>query len=151
MLERHINEGSSVDVRVLRSVAETLGMSRLAELLVIFEARIEWLEAALGALPADFGVLLHVLHQSRGSAASVGFNRLNKILAEVEQGLRLGAPNSGQLPSKIVARETDTPELGKPELGKPRGALGMAWQSSLETAAAYVPELNSYRPFGSKR
>jgi HPt (histidine-containing phosphotransfer) domain-containing protein len=147
MQYRHINEPDTIDGQLLCSVAVTLGVSRLAELLVVFEARIGSLAAALVALPGDRASVLATLHQSRGSAASLGFTKLQRVLADIE--LRLG-PKANSTAYGLPG--IDAPEIETPLLSYPAAAaVGVAWQASLTSATLHIPELRHHMPCGSKR
>lgn len=126
-----MSAGGFVDAAILRSVTGLLGAPRLAELLGVFEARIAWLGEALAALPDGHAAILASLHQSRGSAVSLGFTGLDRALAEIQQ--RLG------------------PEMARGDLDDLGEAMRRAWQACLAEAALHSPELRHHRPFGSNR
>lgn len=141
-----MSDVDGIDAEVLRSVAKALGAVRLAELLVIFEARIGWLSTAVAATPGDPSGLLATLHQSRGSAASLGFTRLDRALAGIEQWLKPAAAHDARFTARI-----DVPGRDVPRLSELVAALEGAWQASLAAAAKHVPGLRHQRPFGSNR
>lgn len=125
----------------------TLGISRLAELLDIFEARIELLSAALITLPCDQAGTLAVLHQSRGSAATLGFTGLEQVLADIERRLSPSVGNASCKSSGVRAPDTGAASLSHQAVN----ALGEAWKSSLTAAALHIPELRHHRPCGSRK
>ena len=135
-----------VDPHGLRSAIGALGAARLAELMVILEVRIEWISYALAATPGDRAALLASLHQSRGSAVSLGFSRLNRALADVEQRLNLETIQAaaGNWRSDAVGSE----EACLFGLGD---VVRAAWQVSLAVAVRHSPELGFHRPFASNR
>jgi len=141
-----MNEPDYVDARVLRAAAEAVGALRLAELLVIFEARIGWLSDALAGTSGDPAALLAALHKSRGSAASVGFTGLGRALAEIERRLDPDADHAAHVTSRL-----DVPGNNALPLFELGSAMRAAWQASLVAAVLHVPELHHHRPCGSKR
>lgn len=132
-----------VDAEVFRSVADVLGAARLAGLLDIFETRIAWLGDALLDPQGDRAALLASLHQSRGSALSLGFAGLDRTLAEIQQRL---SPEAAQAAGRSDASVSEAPALRG--LGE---AMMAAWQSSLAAAEAQSPELRRHRSTGSNR
>ena len=137
----------NVDKQLICSAAVTLGISRLAELLVVLEARIERLSAALITLPCDQADIIATLHQSRGSAATLGFTGLEGVLGDIETRLSSGAGNASCKLSDVRAPETGVASLSH----QPVDALGEAWKASLTAAALHIPELRHHRPFGSRK
>ena len=145
-----MTDPGTVDAQVLRSVAAALSARRLAELLVVLEGRIGWLVAADAAAQVDPAARLAELHRSCGSAASVGFTALGRLLAAIE---RRRAPGAVHLdpPPRSDAAGGDACGTGSPLLSAEQAAIRMAWQASLAAAAACVPELRRHRPFGSSK
>jgi hypothetical protein len=89
---------AALDVARIEAVSAAVGPRRLGELIVILAGRIETLVAAAEMFPAAAEECLHALHQSRGSAASLGFLGLADGLARMEAKLRqalLQAPAAG--------------------------------------------------------
>jgi HPt (histidine-containing phosphotransfer) domain-containing protein len=147
MQDRHVKEPDNIDGQLFCSVAVALGAPRLAELLVVFGARIELFVAALVALPGDRASVLATLHQSRGSAASLGFTKLQEVLADIE--LRLG-PNAQSNAYGLPG--IDAPEIETPLLSYRAAAnVGATWKASLTSATLHIPELRHHMPCGSKR
>jgi HPt (histidine-containing phosphotransfer) domain-containing protein len=147
MHDRTISEPGTVDGPLICSASMTLGVSRLAELLVVFEARIERLAAALAALPDNLGDILATLHQSRGSAATLGLTELERVLADIERRLSPGADNA------VCGLSGDlVPRMGVPSVSHQAvDAVGEAWRASLRAAFLHVPDLRHHRPFGSRK
>ncbi|MDP9096521.1 MAG: hypothetical protein M3N26_08230 [Pseudomonadota bacterium] len=58
MKDRVPDEPDTVDGPLISLAAMTLGIPRLAELLVVLEARIDWLAAALVAPPYDHAIII---------------------------------------------------------------------------------------------
>lgn len=147
MQNRIVNDLSNVNRQLIRSAAITLGISRLAELLVVFEARIEWLTDALVALPYNHAGILATLHQSRGSAATLGFTALERVLADIEMQLSSGSDTVACRSSGGVARKLGAVSPSHHAVD----TLREAWPAALAAAALHVPDLRHHRPFGSKK
>lgn len=130
-----MTDAERVDARLVRSAANALGISRFAELLVIFDARVGWLSTAPVTSPYDIAAIIAVLHQSRGSAASLGFTRLHRVLTDIERELDPG-----------TIKNVDGSYTGALQAG-----LDGIWQASLAAAASHVPALRRHPPFSSKR
>lgn len=142
-----IDDFENVDRQLFYTAATTVGVSRLADLLIVFEVRIAWLSAALVALPSDQPGILATLHQSRGSAATLGFANLERVLANIESQL-----NQDQYNAALSQTEGAAPEVGAPFLSSQAvEAVGKTWRASLTAAMLIVPELRHYRPCGIKR
>jgi hypothetical protein len=132
-----MTDRTAIDAGLLGAASGALGAARLAGLLVVLEARLASLSETFIAGRGDHAALLWTLHQSRGSAASLGFRRLERALADAERRLALEAAE-GACPSD--AWGSDAPGLGR--------AIMEAWQVSLAGAALQIPELRLHRPFG---
>lgn len=141
-----MTDRADIDGQVLQSAAAALGAVRLAELLAIFEARIEWLSDALVATQNDRAALLARVHQCRGSAASLGFIGLDRALAEIEQWLAPGAAQAAPM-----MRQSDATQRETADSSRLSDALRAAWQSSLAVAVLHSADLRIHRPSGSKR
>lgn len=129
------------------TAATTVGVSRLADLLTVFEVRIAWLSAALVVLPHNQPRILATLHQSRGSAATLGFATLERVLANIESQLNRLRDNAEQSQTEGAA-----PEVGAPFLSNQAvETVEKTWRASLTAAMLIVPELRHYRPCGIKR
>lgn len=147
MQDRYVDEPDNIDKQLFCSVAVALGAPRLAELLGVFGARTELLAAALVTLPGDRASVLAMLHQSRGSAASLGFTKLQEVLAAIE--LRLG-PNAHSNAYGLLG--IDAPGSETPLLSYRTAAdVGATWKASVTSATFHVPELRHHMPCGSKR
>lgn len=135
-----------IDAGLLSAASGALGVARLAGLLVIFEARLAGLGAALMAEGGDRAALVATLHQSRGSAVSLGFSGLERALAHAELWLAVQAPQAADGTSRGVTPGSEAPD--------PSGlceAVREAWRASLAAAVLQLPELRHHRPFGSSR
>jgi hypothetical protein len=73
-----------VDIDRISAVAKALGARRCGELLNVLEVRLHGLSAAIEALPANAADIVAALHQSRGSAASLGLVGLSLALTDIE-------------------------------------------------------------------
>jgi len=74
-----------VDAARIEAVSAAVGEQRLQELISILGGRVRKLAAAAEAFPEGAEDWLAALHQSRGSAASLGFLALAEALARMEE------------------------------------------------------------------
>jgi hypothetical protein len=74
----------AINVARIAAVSAAVGPQRMAELMQILGARVEHLVAAADMFPECAEDCLFALHQSRGSAASLGFLALAEGLARME-------------------------------------------------------------------
>ncbi len=74
----------AVDAARIEAVSAAVGPRRLNELMLILEGRVQNLSAAAEVFPEGAEDWLAALHQSRGSAASLGFLALAEGLARME-------------------------------------------------------------------
>jgi HPt (histidine-containing phosphotransfer) domain-containing protein len=80
----------SVDAARIAAVSAAVGPRRLRELLLILGARIENLATAAELFPEAAEDCIAALHQSRGSASSLGLVALAEALARMEAYARHG-------------------------------------------------------------
>jgi HPt (histidine-containing phosphotransfer) domain-containing protein len=80
----------SIDLARTAAVAAAVGPQRLRALLLILGARIENLAAAAELFPEAAEDCIAALHQSRGSASSLGLVALAEALARMEAHARHG-------------------------------------------------------------
>ena len=142
-----IADFENVDRQLFYTAATTVGVSRLADLLIVFEVRIAWLSAALVALPHDQPAILATLHQSRGSAATLGFANLERVLADIESQLNQGQDNTAHSQTEGTAPEAGASSLSNQAVD----TVWKTWRASLTAAILIVPELRHHRPCGIKR
>jgi hypothetical protein len=81
----------AVDVPRIVAVSRALGAPRFVELLAVLAVRLQGLSAAIDDLPEGAADLALSLHQSRGSAASLGLAGLAILLTDIEA--RIARPN----------------------------------------------------------
>jgi len=74
----------AIDAARIATVAAAIGQPRLNELMNILAARVRALAAASEMFPDGAEACLDALHQSRGSAASLGLVALAEALAHME-------------------------------------------------------------------
>jgi HPt (histidine-containing phosphotransfer) domain-containing protein len=74
----------TIDAARMAAVSAALGPQRLGELMLILGGRVQKLAEAAELLPESAEAWLAALHQSRGSAASLGLVALAAGLARVE-------------------------------------------------------------------
>ncbi len=74
----------AVDAERIAIVSNALGRQRFCELLTLLSVRLQCLSAAIDDMPADVAGLIATLHQSRGSAASLGLPGLAAALTDIE-------------------------------------------------------------------
>jgi hypothetical protein len=106
MQEPHIDV-ESVDAERIAAVSKALGARRFGELLALLCMRLQRLAAAIEHLPADAAGLAAGLHQSRGSAASLGLVGLAEAMIHMEAQIARalgGAEPSMMAEIKIAAR-----------------------------------------------
>jgi hypothetical protein len=116
-----------VDAERIAAVSESLGARRFEELLDILAVRLQRVSTALETLPADAAGLAFSLHQSRGSAASLGLVGLAAALTDIEAQIA-GAP-SGSAPMSNPAALAGLKSAGH--------ALQGAWQAALLAATRH--------------
>jgi len=80
----------AIDRARIAAVAAAVGPRRLQELLLVLGGRVESLAAAAREFPESAEAFLAALHQSRGSAASLGLVGLAEALARLEAHARQG-------------------------------------------------------------
>jgi HPt (histidine-containing phosphotransfer) domain-containing protein len=83
-------ESGAIDTARLAAVAAAVGAQRLHELMLVLGQRVESLAASAEVFPEAAEDCLAALHQSRGSAASLGFMALAEGLARMEALARQG-------------------------------------------------------------
>ena len=139
-----MDKPENVDRNLLYAAATTIGVPRLADLLIVFDRRITSLATALIALPHDQPGVIAKLHQSRGSAATLGFVELERVLADIETRLTQEIDNTADNRPAVLS-----PEAGsQPPLHPLVDAVGRSWQAALAAALSIVPELQHHRPCG---
>jgi hypothetical protein len=74
----------SIDAARIAAVAAAVGRQRLHELMLILAERVQSLAAAAETFPESAEACLAALHQSRGSAASLGFLALAEGFGRME-------------------------------------------------------------------
>jgi hypothetical protein len=79
---------NAIDAARIKAVSAAVGPLRLGELILILAGRVESLAAAAEMFPEAAEDCLPALHQTRGSAASLGFGLLADGLARMEAQLR---------------------------------------------------------------
>ena len=89
---------AAVDAHRISCVADALGAHRFGELLVIFSVRLQRLSGAIEMLPADAPRLVAALHQTRGSATSLGLVGMAIVLADLEAQMTRVLGGSGRMP-----------------------------------------------------
>jgi hypothetical protein len=74
----------ALDIQRIVAVSTALGTRRFGELLTILSMRLQGLSACIERLPEGAADLVLALHQSRGSAASLGLAGLAITLTDIE-------------------------------------------------------------------
>jgi len=75
----------AVDAARIEAVSAAIGTQRLQELIRVLAGRVQNLAAAAEVFPEAAEDFLAALHQSRGSASSLGFLTLAEALARMEE------------------------------------------------------------------
>jgi HPt (histidine-containing phosphotransfer) domain-containing protein len=75
----------AVDTTRIEAVSAAIGTQRLQELIRVLDGRVQNLARAAVVFPQSSEDFLAALHQSRGSAASLGFLALAEALARMEE------------------------------------------------------------------
>jgi HPt (histidine-containing phosphotransfer) domain-containing protein len=88
----------AVDAARIATLSNVLGNQRFGELLTILSVRLQRLSAAIEMLPGDASSLVSTLHQSRGSAASLGLVGLAQALTDIEAQIARMLGRAGPLP-----------------------------------------------------
>jgi hypothetical protein len=119
----------AIDAERIAAVSKALGPQRFVELLTLLSVRLQCVSAAIELLPANARALLSLLHQSRGSAASLGLVGLGVILSEMEAQIArvLGACEHAADPTAMACIKI----AGR--------ALQGYWSAASRAAACHVP------------
>jgi hypothetical protein len=118
----------AVDVERIGSVSAALGAQRFGELLDMLSMRLLRLSAAIESLPGDAAGLVSALHQSRGSAASLGLVGLATALTDIEAQISRALSGGAPLPDPATM-------AGVKIAGR---ALHGYWQAASRAAARHV-------------
>jgi hypothetical protein len=88
---------AAVDAERILCVSRALGAQRFGELLAILSVRLQRLSGAVARLPDDAAGLVAALHQSRGSATSLGLVGLAVVLTDLEAQITGALGGSGPI------------------------------------------------------
>ena len=114
----------AIDVERIAAVSEALGVQRFGELMAILGIRLQRLSAGIEKLPECAAELVSALHQSRGSAASLGLVGLTIALTDIEA--QIARTISGNGPAPEASRMASVRIAGRALHGYWRAAAGAA-------------------------
>jgi hypothetical protein len=122
-----MGQADLVDAERIAAVSASLGARRFEELLDILSARLQRVSTAIETLPADAAGLVFALHQSRGSAASLGLVGLAAALTDIEA--QIARAPRGFAPVPDAATLAALKSAGR--------TLQGAWQGALQAATRH--------------